>query len=354
MENFHSSKNSSNVDDGGAFSLIPPYMLKEMLKQDPGNKSLLDTYIQTRDLMAQPNAFKPRATDSGDFHGLREVYDAKQSRAQPGDRARFEGDPVSSDDAVNKAYDYTGIVRDFYEKEFGRNSIDGKGMKMISTVNFGVNYQNAFWNGSQMTYGHVTERSPFKTFMLLDVAGHEITHGVTQVDSGMEYYNQSGALNESMSDVFGEVIQQYSKHQTANEADWIIGEGIWKDSINGQGLRNMLHPGTAYDDPQIGRDPQPDHMRNFVKKSMDDDNGGVHFNSGIPNRAFALFARAVGGYAWEDPAHIWYEARKEAGSTPTFAQFAWHTIEAAKKLGHENEVAKLSKAWEDVGVTPAP
>lgn len=330
------------------YSTIPPYLLQELATRNPGNGDFLHTYNRTKDMQDTPTTFRPRV---GGSDGAREVYDAKGKEAQPGDKARFEGEAATGNDEVDKAYDYTGFVRDFYQKEYGRNSIDGNGMKFISTVNYGENYENAFWNGSQMTYGRPGADSPFKTFVLLDVCGHEITHGVTEKESNMQYYGQSGALNESMSDVFGELIKQYSKNQTADQADWLVGEGIWKDGIKGRALRDMLNPGTAYDDPKLGKDPQPAHMKDYLQTWGD--NGGVHYNSGIPNRAFALFAKAVGGHAWDDPGHIWYAARKAAGSNPSFAQFAYHTIEQAKALGHTDEVDKLQKAWDAVGVVPS-
>jgi Zn-dependent metalloprotease len=333
------------------YSTLPPYLLDELAKRNPNNGDILSTRAKTKELETQgsSNGLDPRAT--GGQHGSREVYDAKGEYTQPGEKARFEGEDPTGNKAVDEAYDFTGFVRDFYQKEYGRDSIDGKGMKLISTVNYGNGYENAFWNGSQMTYGNPGDNSPFKTFVLLDVAGHEITHGVTEKESGERYYGQSGALNESNSDIFGELIQQYSKHQTADQADWLVGDGIWKDNIHGRALRDMLHPGTAYDDPSVGKDPQPADMAHY--KKMSGDNGGVHYNSGIPNRAFATFAQAVGGYAWEDPGHIWYAARKAAGSNPSFAQFAYQTIEAAKALGHGDEVEKLQKAWELVGVKPS-
>lgn len=331
------------------YSVLPPYMLQELATRNPGNSDFLKTYTQTKDMQETPVVLRPRVETSA--NGTREVYDAKGKEEHPGEKARFEGDGPSTDDEVNVAYDSAGFIRDFYLKEYGRNSIDGQGMKMIQTVNYGDNYENAFWNGSQMTYGRPGKDSPFKTFVLLDVIGHEITHGVTEKESGMRYYGQSGALNESMSDVFAELIEQYSKKQTADQADWVVGNGIWKDTVKGRGLRDMLNPGTAYDDPAVGKDPQPAHMKDYWNGWGD--NGGVHYNSGIPNKAFATFARAVGGNAWEAPGHIWYDARKAAGSNPDFATFAHHTIEAAKAMGRADLVTKLEAAWDGVGVKPS-
>lgn len=327
-------------------SALPPYILEELAKRS-NDKTYLDTLETNKDL-EQQGKFQPRVTSNA--NGAREVYDAKGKEVHPGDRARFEGEKTTGNDEVDKVYDYTGTVRDFYKQVFNKDSIDGKGMKMLSTVNYGDNYQNAFWNGKQMTYGHPSEKSPFKTFVLLDVTGHEITHGITQNTGGVFYWGQAGALNEHISDVFGELIQQRDKGVTADKADWVIGDGIWKDGINGRGIRDMLHPGTAFDDPKIGKDPQPAHMKDYV--STWKDSGGVHYNSGIPNRAFALFATAIGGNAWEEPGKIWYEATQNIGMFPSFASFAQQTIDAAKKLGYTKDIPKLEKAWEEVGVRP--
>lgn len=348
------SQAESNVQQHpSGYGIIPPFLLQDLANRNQDNSAFLRTYNRTVEMQNTPAAkLEPRV--GKDFNGAREVYDAELGSKLPGKMVRSEGQAATGAKEVDDAYDLTGFVRDFYKKEYGRNSIDGQGMKFISTVNYtenGKSFENAFWNGTQMTYGHPGENSPFKTFVLLDVAAHEITHGVTEKESDFRYYGQSGALNESMSDVFGEMIQQYSRKQTVDQADWIVGDGIWKDSIKGNGLRNMLNPGTAYDDPRVGKDPQPGHMKNYKVTRLD--NGGVHTNSGIPNRAFALFAKSVGGNAWDDPGHIWFAARKAAGDNPSFASFAHHTIEAAKALGHGDEVERLKKAWDAVGVTPS-
>lgn len=160
---------------------------------------------------------------------------------------------------------------------------------------------------------------------------------------------QSGALNESFSDVFGSLIKQYSLKQTADNADWLLGVGYFRQ---GKALKNLLSPGTAYDIPQLGlKDRQPADMQHYVKTNGD--SGGIHINSGIPNRAFALFAKAEGGYSWDKPGHIWFEAMKKSGSNPSFGQFAYQTIEAAKRLGNDSSVARLKSAWQAVGVVPS-
>jgi hypothetical protein len=330
------------------YGIIPPFMLEDIAKRNPESRSLRDTIVEMRSLELHPPA--PASRDAGDGHGAREVYDAKETQNMPGEKVRFEGESPAGKFEADQIFDLTGQVRDFYQECFNRNSIDGKGMKLIASENFGKNFENACWTGSQMLYGVPGPDSPFGTFVLLDVIGHEMTHGVTQLEQPLEYHGQSGALNESLSDVFGELVRQKAEGTTADQADWVLAKGIWKNGVHGDGLRNMLHPGTAYDDPRTGKDPQPDNMSNYVKTTGD--GGGVHINSGIPNRAFALFAIDVGGNAWEKPAKIWFAARQESPTKASFAQFAYHTIEAAKKLGYDEEVQKLEKAWSDVGVTP--
>lgn len=331
--------------------VIPDYILSELAKRNPNNTSYNNTIDQMHKLNEQGFA-KPRFfRDEG---GKREVYDAQGEqlpRGQFGERARFEGDPATGIYDVDKAYAFSGHIRDFYKNVLGRNSIDDRGMKIISRVNYGQNFQNAFWDGYAMTFGNPGESSPFKSFIHLDVTAHEMAHGVIQHESGLVYQGQAGALNESIADVLGEVVDQYTNRVSARDADWIIGKGIWKSEVNGKGLRDMLRPGTAFNDARIGKDPQPDHMDKYVRTTKD--NGGVHINSGIPNRAFAEFARAVGGYSWEGPAQIWFKALGDAGRNPSFAQFAYATVEAAKSLGYSSEVSKLERAWAAVGVRPS-
>ena len=336
------------------FSAIPPYLLYEIGRRS-GNAAYTEAGRLAESMQVTTPSFRPHDETTSDFHGAREVYDAKGKFHLPGQKARFEGEKPTGDTEVDKVYEYTGIVRDFYAREYNRNSIDGNGMKFISSINFrrdpSIPFENAFWDGNQMAYGRPEKDSPFKTFVLLDVTGHEITHGVSAKEVVEAYYGQSGALKESISDVFGELIEQYANKQTADQADWLIGDGAFKKGVNDRGLRDMLNPGTAYDDPRLGKDPQPSDMANYKKTSGD--HGGIHTNSSIPSRAFALFARAVGGYAWEDPGHIWFAARKAAGNNPSFATFAYQTIEAAKALGKPDEVEKLQKAWETVQVVPS-
>ncbi|MBS1956680.1 MAG: M4 family metallopeptidase [Cyanobacteria bacterium SZAS-4] len=338
--------------DAGPYAqgIIPPYMLETLAKNNPGNPDYLATIKRSNELRAAGQFASRSATAVGEGKAPIEVYDAGGQEIHPGKLMRKEGQsPVGNSD-VDKAYDFTSDVRAYYKEVHGRNSIDGKGMKLSSTVNYGDNFENAFWDGQQMTYGRPGASSPFRTFISRVVTGHEMTHGVTEFEANVTYRGQPGALNESHSDVFGALVEQRALGQTADKASWLVGDDVWKPNIKGRALRDMRSPGTAYDDPMIGKDPQPAHMKDFVRTTRD--NGGVHLNSGIPNKAFADFAVAVGGNAWEAPGKIWFEARANAGSDPSFAQFAYQTIEAAKRIS-PNDVPKLEKAWSDVGVVPS-
>jgi len=188
----------------------------------------------------------------------------------------------------------------------------------------------------------------------LDVIGHELTHGVTEFTVNLEYHLQSGALNESMSDVFGSLVKQWSLGQTADEADWLIGAEILTPGIGADALRSMRAPGTAYDNELLGRDPQPDHMNRFVvlPDTEEGDNGGVHINSGIPNKAFYLTAVALGGNAWEAPGHIWYEALLASNQFTEFQEFADTTYMKAGELYGTNgsEQQAVAEAWREVGI----
>ena len=223
----------------------------------------------------------------------RTVYSSDNGSSLPGRVIRVEGAAPSGDPAVDEAYEGAGATYDFYWQVFQRNSVDDRGLHLDSTVHYQNNYDNAFWNGQQMVYGD-GDGQLFKRFTFcLDVIGHELTHGVTQYTSGLSYQGQSGALNESVSDVFGSLVKQHRLGQTAAQADWLIGQGLFTPNVKGVALRSMIAPGTAYDDPVLGRDPQPANMSGFVTTASD--NGGVHINSGIPNHAFFFGGCGIGG-----------------------------------------------------------
>ncbi|AXJ10927.1 M4 family metallopeptidase [Arthrobacter sp. PM3] len=283
------------------------------------------------------------------------VYDnQKKGRSfLPGVRARGWTEPPVEDVAVNEAYDGSAATYEFYRDVFHRNSLDGAGMELVSSVHYGVAFDNAFWDGAQMVYGDGSGRI-FQVGGLtraLDVIAHELTHGVTEFTAGLVYSKQPGALNEHFSDVVGSLVKQYSLKQAAAEADWLIGEGILVPAL-GKALRSMSQPGTAYEG-----DRQPAHMDNYVDLPDDNDprndNGGVHINSGIPNHAFYLAATALGGNAWDVAGKIWFTAlTTRLGPSTQFDEAAQATVDVAGSLFGDAEQKAVRTAWEGVGVLP--
>ncbi len=278
----------------------------------------------------------------------RTISDAGNTQKLPGVVVRGEDDAPVADAAVNEAFDGLGATFEMLLASFGRNSLDDAGAPLDATVHYGVDYDNAFWDGERMVFGD-GDGEVFRGFTgSTTVIGHELAHGVVQHTAGLEYQGQPGALNESIADVLGALTEQHLLGQSAAEASWLIGAEIFTDAVQGKALRSMIEPGTAYDDDELGKDPQPAHMRDFVRTT--EDNGGVHINSGIPNRAFALFATDLGGNAWETAGTVWYRALTGGlSSTATFTQFADATVAAASALG-ERTAASARRAWTTVGV----
>jgi|SRR5271166_206606 len=291
-----------------------------------------------------------RVFPSGGDTKQRTIYDAREHGRLPGLVVRHEGDPPIDDKAANEAYDGSGETYDLFKEEYGRDSINDNGLRLDSTIHYKQEYNNAFWNGSQMAYGD-GDGEIFNSFTTsIDVMGHELTHGVTESSAGLVYRGQSGALNESWSDVFGSLVKQRSKKQDARRADWLIGEGLLAKGIKGKALRSMKEPGTAYDDPVLGKDIQPGHMDQFIV--MLQDRGGVHINSGIPNHAFYLFAYELNGRAWEKAGLIWYKALQLMQPNTEFVGAAHTTMLVARVVhgaGSIEEKAVIG-AWDKVGV----
>ncbi|MDN4475280.1 M4 family metallopeptidase [Demequina sp. SYSU T00192] len=287
-------------------------------------------------------------------HKNRRTYTADNGYGLPGRLVRGEGDPVVGDEAVDEAHDGLGATFDLFWDVFARNSIDDGGMDLVATVHYGVRYNNAFWDGEQMVFGD-GDGVIFNRFTIaVDVEGHELAHGVTAATANLEYRDQPGALNESLSDCFGSMVKQRSRGQTAAEADWLIGEGLLAPGIHGVALRSMKDPGTAFDDARLGKDPQPAHMDDYVDTTQD--NGGVHINSGIPNRAFYLACIALGGSSWERAGRVWYATLTDPAltSTASFLDFATLTVHHARELYDVEVRDAVAQAWADVGIVVEP
>jgi Zn-dependent metalloprotease len=266
-----------------------------------------------------------------------EVFDSGHEWETMVRLVRGEGKPPTADESVNFAYDHGAKVRQYYKEVLNRNSIDNLGLDLILNVHYGENFMNAFFTGGQMVFGDGDGQIFANFTKALDVVGHELTHGVTQYTANLDYFAQSGALNESMSDVFGTAIKQYAKGQTAQDADWLIGDEIMGPTLKGQALRSMKAPGTAYDNQLMGKDPQPDHMGHYY--SGNDDNQGVHTNSGIPNKAFYLTSMDIGT---DKAALIWYAGLQKLWSTANFNDAVTVLTEAAKVLADGGQVPASS------------
>ena len=347
--------------------IVPPHMLDQIAENGTTEQKILAE--KTREMtqlmqgqriaVARGEVPSPKTAEPAVAAAKKRlVYTAANGSTLPGTLVRQEGDPPCNDAAVDEAFDGAGFTYDLFWNSYQRSSIDNNGMDLISTVHFQRSYDNAFWNGNQMVYGDGDEDMPeaqriFNRFTIaLDVIGHELTHGVTQHEANLVYYNQSGALNESVSDVFGSLVKQNRRGQNARAADWIIGEGLFTSNINGVGIRSMKAPGTAYDDPLVGKDPQPGHMRDYVNTTQD--NGGVHINSGIPNHAFYIAAYELNGFAWEKAGAIWYATLTDnrLTSSANFQAFANLTFQiAGEKFGVNSlEQQAVRKGWAEVGI----
>jgi Zn-dependent metalloprotease len=254
----------------------------------------------------------------------RTIYDQQHSTSQtPGVVARVEGQAAVADVAVNQAYDGFGYTYNFYWTMFQRDSIDGQGLPILGMVHYGQNYDNAFWdNVRNMFFGDGDGQILTQTTAGIDVVGHELTHGVTQHEANLTYSGQSGALNESISDVFGIQVKQFALNQDVTRSDWLIGADIVGPALK-PALRSMKAPGTA--NPH---DTQPADMDGYVQ------GGDVHTNSGIPNRAFYTVASTLGGHAWDAAGKIWYATLTDSALTSgaAFHDFAKLTLRNAQRL----------------------
>lgn len=343
--------------------IIPPY-ITEHLAQSP------DPEVRSRALanLAAGAAFRAvremaqamptlMVTMSPTRTKHRLVYDAQQTDQLPGPLIRSEGQGKVADTGVNEAYDGAGDTWDFYDQVFQRNSLDDKGMTLTSTVHVAevdptgkfVPMNNAFWNGQQMAYGD-GDGTTFQRFTKsLDVIGHELTHGVQSFTSNLTYFGQSGALNEHFADVFGILVRQWKEGKTALKASWVIGAEVLTPAATRRGIRDMENPGTAFvNDPDLGTDPQPAHMSKLYTGPRD--RGGVHINSGIPNRAFVMTAKALKGNAWDVTGRIWYDTLVQLTTSSQFLDCAKLTVQVATGQGAAAKKA-VKAAWKKVGIT---
>ena len=344
---------------------VPPFVLDQLEKSDEAGVARAATAtaapigkaraaraeksvsVTAKQAAAQVTSAAPAPTGTS----RREIYDSETTAQQRRTLVRAEGDPVTPDMDVTFAYDYLGLVRRFFDDVLGRASIDNTNLDLIANVHYRKKYMNAYWDGDEMTFGD-GDGVIFTSFARsLDVVAHELAHGVTQFTAGLVYEGQSGALNEHFSDVMGTAITQWHLGQEADDADWLIGDEIMGPTLYGEALRSMREPGKAYDNPLLGKDPQPDHMDNLYTGTGD--NGGVHINSGIPNRAFYLTAMELNDTV--AATRVWYHALQGLWSNAQFADAVERISYSARVLVLAGEVPKgtpqiVRGAFRDVGL----
>ncbi|MDH3491410.1 MAG: M4 family metallopeptidase [Gammaproteobacteria bacterium] len=340
--------------------IVPPHMLESIKLRGSAKQRKMalamekqcDKVRGLRTSMATPGiAPVPSISGIRKPRVRREVYDGQHKASLPGVLVRDEKTGASGDKQVDQAFVGSGHVYNLYSTIYARDSLDGNGMTLISTVHHRRNYNNAFWDGKQMAYGDGDGELFQPLTNSLSVIGHEFAHGVIQFSGGLIYQDQSGALNESIADVFGVLTVQHKKKQAPAEANWLVGDGILGNDISGEALRSLRAPGEAYSDPVLGKDPQPYHMDFY--NSTSSDYGGVHINSGIPNHAFFLLAQYLGGPAWEKAGRIWYDALQSINNPhATFFDWALETLSAANLLfgSGSRESLFTRRAWKLVGL----
>ncbi|WP_248583316.1 protealysin inhibitor emfourin [Nocardioides sp. InS609-2] len=324
---------------------VPPYLLRRIAESGhPGAGSSNQTLRVDAGVRGRRAA---RLAAPPVIDGAWLVHTADNGTVLPGEPVRAAGEPAVGDAAVDEAADGIASTLALFAEEFGRASYDGQGVGVSLTVHYEKDYDNAFWDGAHLVFGDGDGRVFDRFTTAIDVLAHEFTHAVTESTAALAYEGQPGALNESVSDVFASCLKQRVLGQTVDQADWLIGEGLFLPGVQARALRDMAAPGTAYDDPVLGQDPQVGHMDEFVDTA--DDNGGTHINSGIPNRAFHLAALAIGGSVWQGAGQIWYAALTSGrlAADADFSAFAAATVAAA---GDRAEA--VGQAWLQVGVDP--
>jgi Zn-dependent metalloprotease len=276
----------------------------------------------------------------------RHVFDSKNTGSTRLQAAREEGAVAVADVDANAAYDNGGLVRDYFKTVLGWNSIDNNSMDLIFNIHYMVKYNNAFWDGEQMTFGDGDGVNFINFVRALDVTGHELTHGIVQYTANLEYKGQSGALNEHFADVFGTAVKQWAAKETEKTANWLMGEICMTGRFKGKAIRSMKAPGDA----TVVLSAQPDHMSKIFKGTAD--NGGVHVNSGIPNYAFYLVSMDI---STQSAAKLWFAALQLLGPKSKFPDLYKALTRAAKKMMADKTIPSTSqdsvdKAFKKVGI----
>jgi len=344
---------------GCAFcAIVPISLLNRHAKDRKGTahsrKMMRDTATETERLRSLREVHRQNSVDTPAADAkaaaatkARELaFDCERRNSLPGKPA--DKAAVAKDPAIQSVIEITARLATFYQQVLGRNSVDNAGSDLVSSVHYLVGFNNAFWNGHQMVYGDGDGQVFDDFYRAPDVIGHELTHGLTQHESGLHYEGEAGALNESFSDVIGATFHQWiNGWPSSREEGWLIGASILGKASRARGktcLRDMLHPGARHCLSQ-----QPESYQDL------DPAANVHLNSGIANKAFALFAREIGKPTWELAALVWYQAAlsPKLKADSGFRDFARLTRVAAKSLGGAALEKKVAAAWKQVDVRSA-
>lgn len=329
-------------------TIIPPFVEEEIKKRFPqpwseDNNTLSQELKEKRrkksDVIAGIIGSGGKASGNGATspnNSNRKVYNCKNRTRLRSNLTLSEGGNYVTDSVINTVYDNVGFIREFYKTYMNWVSYDNAGSDLHLNCHYARKYNNAFWDGDEMVFGD-GDGILFTNFAnSLDIAGHELTHGVVQYTANLIYNGQPGALNEHMADVFGVAIRQHTEGQTSDpaNANWLIGDTIMGPALQGQAIRNMKAPGTAYDNQYMGKDPQPDHMNNYYYGSSD--NYGVHINSGIPNKVFYLVSVGFGDTM--KSALLWFETLKTMVSNENFETFKIKLVNKTQQLVSEDKI----------------
>ncbi len=329
--------------------VVPTYIVEKMQQIDAIREQILDIDVFEEE-KAPAEIEQAAVYFAVEQEPLISIYTANNNKQLPGQFITSNHSPHSFiDSTAQKALDGARDVHQFWLNAYGLSSYDGQGSEIKSTIHYGIGYANALWNGKQMIYGDGND--VVQNLTELSIIGHEFGHAVT--GNKLYYRGESGALNEHLSDVWGSLVLQFKNEQTVDQASWLIGEGVIKIGNQSYPLRSMKEPGNAYNSPIIGKDPQPDHYTD--RYVGDKDGGGVHINSGIPNKAFYLFASAQGGYAWQKAGLLWFLTLKTDNLLKpncTMNEFAHATISTAiKHFPTDLQMHQdLIQAWKAVGL----
>ncbi|WP_413495782.1 M4 family metallopeptidase [Morganella psychrotolerans] len=361
------------------YSFLPPWILKNRMDHDNNHEETLLCYQHIQLLLGEHQCSDKTTSPEAIYHAEkvavknqpaahRRVIHLKNLTAVPDlyyrEDKKAKNDQyisvIKSDADTDNMFEYLEIIYTFFSDIFNYESFDNHNATMSAMTHYGRGYCNAFWNGMHLVFGAgdlTTSNAPlFLSFAQLDIATHEYGHAVIDHLSPLTYSRQSGALNESICDVFTVILGHYQQQHSSDRGDWHIGRTLFTKSSGIKALRSLSAPGSAYNHPVIGRDKQVSHMRDYIElpNNAQNDNGGVHRYSGIPNHAFYHFATALGGYSWEVAGQIWFDTLSNANLPPEcdFLTFARETVLIAQNNYGDDVAGILLNAWDAVGLNP--